>query len=211
MIRGAIFEQDGLLFDTEIVFESCWKKVGAEMGLAVSEEFTHACCGCGRNGLPDVIRRFFPYADAPTYAERAIKLAFTTQLATVPTLKPGVREMLAKCRANEIKTAVASSSSREVVEHNLASTGLADSFDAIVTGPEVAHGKPAPDIFLLAAKRIGVAPSDCVVFEDAFAGIRAAKAAGCLPVMIPDRVQPTEEILEICTCRSSLLDALDLV
>jgi len=211
MIRGAIFDMDGLLFDTEIVFENCWKKVGAEMGLLVSDEFTHACCGCGRNGLPDVIRRFFPDADAPTYAERVIELAFETQLAAIPVLKPGVLEMLAKCRAKGVRTAVASSSSRDVVEHNLSAAGLTDLFDAIVTGSEVAHGKPAPDIFLLAAERIGIAPTDCAVFEDAVTGIRAAKAAGCLPVMIPDRIRPTEEILGICTCRPSLLEALDLI
>jgi len=211
MIKGAIFDQDGLLFDTEIIFEDSWKQVGLEMGLVVPDEFPHACCGCGAKGLPDVVRRFFPDVDGEAYAERTLRRAFETQLATTPTLKPGVREMLARCRSNGIRTAVASSSSRNIVEHNLVSTGLLDLFDAIATGTEVAHGKPAPDIFLLAAGRLGLAPSDCVVFEDAPSGIHAAQAAGCRPVMIPDRVQPTPEILAICTCRPSLFDAFDLI
>lgn len=211
MIRGAIFDQDGLLFDTEIIFENCWKRVGAEMGLAVPEAFPHACCGCGRNELPNVVRRFFPGVDGEDFVKRALALAFDTQLNMTPVPKPGVREILAACRAHGVKTAVASSSSRRIVDHNLAAAGLADKFDAVVTGRDVKNGKPAPDIFLLAASRIGVAPADCAVFEDAFPGILAAHAAGCLPVLIPDRVAPTAEILAICTCRPSLLAALDLI
>ena len=100
---------------------------------------------------------------------------------------------------------------RHLVEHNLSATGLSDFFDAIVTGRDVLKGKPAPDIFLLAAQKIELEPSSCIVFEDAFSGIRAAHAAGCSPVLIPDRQMPDEEILKICKTRSSLLEAMDLL
>jgi len=211
MIKGAIFDMDGLLFDTEAVFQRCWQQACRDFGIADCEEMRHAFIGCGRTRLPDIVRRYRPEIDAPAFAAHGLALAFAAQLSSVPELKPGVCEILAKCRANGIKTAVASSSSRKVVEHNLASTGLAGSFDAVVTGLEVSHGKPAPDIFLLAAERIGIAPADCLVFEDAFSGIRAAQAAGCRPVLVPDYIPPTAEILEVCTCRSSLLEALGLL
>ena len=77
-------------------------------------------------------------------------------------------------------------------------------FDAVVTGEQVVKGKPAPDIFLLAAERLGLPPSECVVFEDAPSGILAAKAAGCLPVMVPDRVRPDAAIRAICRVYPSL-------
>lgn len=209
--RGAIFDQDGLLFDTEVLFERAWKQAGTEIGIEVPDALTHGCCGCGVNALPDVIRRFFPDIDIPAYVERALALAFEAQMATTPALKPGAREILANCRQKGLRTAIATSSRRRLVEHNLRSTGLVGAFDAIVTGKDVEHGKPAPDIFLLAASKLGLEPSTCLVFEDALTGIRAAHAAGCHPVMVPDRVRPTAEILSICDCRSSLLEAMDLL
>jgi len=211
MIRGAIFDQDGLLFDTEAVFQRCWRQACFDFGVADCEEMRFAFIGCGPALLPEIIRRHYPALDAPAFVAHGMALAKDALMSATPVVKPGVREMLAKCRALGVRTAVASSSTRNLVDHNLAATGLAERFDAIVTGPEVAHGKPAPDIFLLAAERIGVAAADCVVFEDAFSGIRAAHAAGCRPVMIPDRVQPTPEIRAICTSRPTLLDALDLI
>lgn len=209
-ILGAIFDQDGLLFDTEIIFERSWKQIGSELGLDVPDALPHACCGCGRNELPAVIHRFFPNVDAADYIERALNLAWATQMSGAPALKPGVREILAHCIAHGVRTAVASSSVRRLVEHNLSAAGLASLFDVVVTGEDVRHGKPAPDIFLLAASRLGVAPSECLVFEDAFTGVRAAHAAGCHPVLVPDRLHPTPDVLSLCACRSTLADALDL-
>lgn len=210
-IKGAIFDQDGLLFDTEILFQRAWIQAGTEMGVAVPAAMTRALCGCGRDALPAVIGRFLPELDVSAYVDRAISLAFNAQMTMTPVLKPGVREMLACCREKGVRTAIATSSMLHLVEHNLASTGLVGAFDAIVTGSDVEHGKPEPDIFLLAAAKLGLAPADCLVFEDAFTGIRAAHAAGCRPVLIPDRLEPTAEILELCICRSSLLEARDVM
>lgn len=112
-------------------------------------------------------------------------------------MKPGVRVTLVFCKSRCIRTAIASSSMRHLVDYNLGETGLTEYFDAVVTGRDVANGKPSPDIFLLAAERIGVPTSDCVVFEDAFTGICAAHAAGCRSVLIPDRRAPQPEILEL--------------
>ena len=209
--NGAIFDQDGLLFDTEVLFERSWKQAGMEFGVTVSDEMTNRCCGCGKGELPGVISCFFPDIDISAYIERVLELAAQAQLSTVPVLKPGAREILSRCRENGVKTAIASSSMRHLVDHNLRTSGLESFFDAIVTGGDVVHGKPAPDIFLLAASKLGVEPSKCVVFEDAFSGIRAAHAAGCRPVLVPDRVKPVPEILKICDCRSSLLEALEFV
>ena len=206
--KGAIFDQDGLLFDTEAVFEQSWLKAGDELGLNITSELTHKLSGCGKRELTAVIAETFPEADSSAVVERAFHIAAATQLSMTPIMKPGVREILEFCKKFEIRTAVASSSMRYLVDHNLEVTGLMKYFDAIVTGRDVLNGKPAPDIFLLAAERIGIPVSECVVFEDAFSGIRAAHAAGCRPVLIPDRTPPTSEISDICETYSTLVDAL---
>ena len=206
--RGAIFDQDGLLFDTEAIFQSSWIAAGREFGVTVPEAYTHAVCGLGRGRLPEMVRRYMPALDPEAYIVRALAIAFERQMASVPAFKPGVPEILAFFREQGVKMAVASSSTRDVVGHNLESSGIREFFDAVVTGEEVANGKPAPDIFLLAAERLGLPATDCTVYEDALSGIHAAHAAGCRPVMIPDRLDPTPEIRAICTVRGSFLEEL---
>ena len=207
-IRGAIFDQDGLLFDTEAIFQSSWIAAGREMGVEVPQAYTHAVCGLGRGRLPEMVRRYMPALDPETYIVRALAIAFERQMKSVPAFKPGVPEILAFFRGKGVKMAVASSSTRDVVGHNLETSGIREFFDAVVTGEDVVNGKPAPDIFLLAAERLGLPTEDCTVYEDAPSGIRAAHASGCRPVMIPDRLAPTAGIREICTVRASFLEEL---
>ena len=206
--QGAIFDQDGLLFDTESIFQASWVAAGREMGVAVPAAYTHAVCGLGRGRLPEVVRRYMPSLDPETYIVRALAIASERQLSAVPAFKPGVPEILAFFRERGVRMAVASSSTREVVGHNLGSSGIRPYFDAVVTGEDVVRGKPAPDIFLRAAEGLGLPAAACTVYEDALTGIRAAHAAGCRPVMIPDRLPPTSEIREICTVRASFLEEL---
>lgn len=84
-----------------------------------------------------------------------------------------------------------------MIENNLRVAGIEDYFTAVVSGSQVEHGKPAPDIFLYAAERLCLAPEDCYVFEDSFNGIRAGVAAGCFTIMIPDLFEPTDEIRQL--------------
>lgn len=206
-VKGAIFDQDGLLFDTERIFEQAWLDAGKAFGLPMTLEIAHRMSGRGRRELARVARDAFPGVDAEALVERTHTLAAAVQLAGAPTLKPGVREMLAACRARGLGTAVASSSMRHLVDHNLAAAGLTEFFDVIVTGRDVRNGKPAPDIFLLAAERLGLAPADCIVFEDALPGVAAALAAGCRAVMIPDRVPPPADLSGGCRVYPTLSEA----
>lgn len=208
--RGAIFDQDGLLFDTEVVFERCWMEEGRKLGMEVPAEFVNSMSGCGRKELIGIVAKTYPAIDAEDYVERVHRAAADAQLAMTPVMKPGAREILEFCRGNGMKIALASSSMRRCVDHNLSASALAGFFDAVVTGRDVRNGKPSPDIFVLAAGKIGVPPDECVVFEDSFNGIRAAHAAGASAVMIPDRARPTPEILELCTVYASLNDAIGM-
>ena len=205
--EGAIFDQDGLLFDTEKIYQSSWLKSAALQGVAMDPEFPKRFCGLGRTLIATMARCAYPQLDIKRFCDDAERLAWERQLAETPAPKPGLLEMLAFCRENGIKTAVASSSPRKVVEHNIAAAGIRDFFDAIASGDEVKRSKPAPDIFLLAASRIGIPPDRCCVFEDAFSGIHGANAAGMCAVMIPDLTQPSGEIRGICHIFDNLASA----
>jgi HAD superfamily hydrolase (TIGR01509 family) len=109
-------------------------------------------------------------------------------------VKPGLWELLDFLGQESIATAVATSTPRELTTYHLNQTRLISRFKAIVTGDEIQHGKPAPDIFLSAATAINVSPDKCVVLEDSFPGIQAAHAAKMIPIMVPDLKPPTEEI-----------------
>ena len=209
--RGYIFDQDGLLFDTEIVYQRAWIEAGQRLGFTIDPALPKRFYGRGRTEISAFVREEFPSMDVEAYLRTGEELAWSRQLASVPVPKRGLMEMLSFCHASGIRTAVASSSPRHVVEHNLAAAGIIDSFDAIVTGDEVEHSKPAPDIFLLAASRIGIGPESCCVFEDAFSGIRGAVAADMGAVLIPDQVAPTDEIRTICHVCSDLLAAIKTV
>ncbi|MCR5415099.1 MAG: HAD family phosphatase [Kiritimatiellae bacterium] len=195
---GAIFDQDGLLFDTEITYQRAWVESARRQGVEVPSAYPRNFCGLSPKIIAEMVRRDFPALDVPLYCKTAIELAWSAQLESVPPRKKGLMEMLSFCRENGIKTAVASSSARAVVEHNLTAAGVRGFFCAVATGDEVENGKPAPDIFLLAAARLGLEPRECCVFEDAFSGIRGASAAGCGAVLIPDQNPPTDEIRAIC-------------
>ncbi len=207
---GAIFDQDGLLFDTEITYQRAWIEAGRRQGVTIEPELPRRFCGLGRDLIAGLAREAHPELDIPLYCTTAIEIAWENQLASVPEKKKGLLEMLTFCRENGIRTAVASSSTLKVVRHNLEAAGVIGYFDAITTGDEVVRSKPAPDIFELAARKIGLDPRACVVFEDAFSGIRGAHAAGCGAVLVPDQSQPTEEILAICTVYPDLGAARDV-
>ena len=208
---GFIFDQDGLLFDTEIVYQQAWIEAGRCLGFAIDPALPKRFCGRGKPEIAAIVREAVPSMDIETYLRTGEEIAWSRQLTTVPAPKRGLKEILAFCRANNIRTAVASSSPRHVVEHNLTAAGIIGSFDAITTGDEVEHSKPAPDIFLLAASRIGIEPAACCVFEDAFSGIHGAVAAGMGAVLIPDQVEPTDEIRSICRVCPDLLAAIETV
>ena len=121
-------------------------------------------------------------------------------------LKKGVHEILEFLQKEEIQLAVASSSAAAQIESNLEIAGIRKFFSAVVSGAEVRCGKPAPDIFLCAAERIGCEPEQCFVLEDSENGIKAGYAAGCATIMIPDLMEASPDILPYCKkiCRDLL-------
>lgn len=199
MIEGAIFDMDGLMFDSERVWGTLWQPALAAFGLTVPEGLPDAARGTTGDAALAVIRRFC----GPDVNPEAIFAEFYHQADLVFAKgvppKPGLFELLDYFGEHGIPMAVASSSSEPLIRNNLERAGIAGRFATVVPGKEVVHSKPAPDIFLEAARRLGVNPSRALVLEDSFPGVRAGAAGGFVTVMVPDTMAPTDEIRALAT------------
>ena len=198
MVKGVIFDMDGLMFDTERLWDTMWEPACKELGLPLPADMAKFRAG-GRGLAGDNLRRhvaaYIP-GDPQRVLDKVWQLADKRFAEGVP-CKKGLKELLATLEEMGLPRIVASSSPRSMIEMNLKTSDTAKYFDMIVSGTEVAHSKPAPDTFLLAAEKLGLAPADCLVLEDSFNGVRAGRAAGCVTVMVPDLMQPTEEIRKL--------------
>lgn len=211
MKQYAIFDMDGTLFDTERLYQESWVETAKRFDQIPDPAFPFAVSGTSGEGMREVIRRYYPAVDPWAFQADCLARVDSLLEHQAPPEKPGARELLRFLRARRIKTAVASSSTRARILSNLRQAGLSPAFDAVVSGQEAARSKPAPDIFLLAAEKLGCAPESCYVFEDSVNGVRAGIAAGCTTVMVPDLVPPTGELMERATVCTSLLEVRDLL
>ena len=192
-MNGAIFDMDGLLFDTEKVFQETWRELAEENGHPLDEFFASRVCGVAHDLVEMILREYYPGQD-PHYVQEECMKRVRRKLEKAVPVKEGSEEILKAFKDHGYRLAVASSTEIDQIRHNLSITGLLQYFDQVVSGQEVLNGKPHPDVFLLAAKRIGCKPEDCYVFEDSLSGVKAGVAAGSRTIMIPDLVPPTEEI-----------------
>ena len=152
-IKGAIFDMDGILFDTERVFQETWQEIAAEYHVELEKSFMRVISGTTGKHMCEIVEQFYHVADGSVIIDDCKERVRQKLLKHVP-VKAGVYEILQLLKEKGIKTAVASSSAKEQIEANLRQTDTCDFFDAVVSGTQVAHGKPAPDVFLLAAEMI---------------------------------------------------------
>lgn len=196
--RGAIFDMDGLLFDTEQVYQDTWHEIAAERSMILGEGFLEAISGTSGSRMRQVIENYYHVPDGTDIMKECLERVRKKLEFHVP-VKKGVFEILSAFEKAGLRIAVASSAPFEQIRANLRTAGLESHFDILVSGSEVTHGKPAPDIFQCAAGRLGFLPEECFVFEDSENGIRAGHAAGCVTVMIPDLMAPSPEIVPYCS------------
>jgi beta-phosphoglucomutase-like phosphatase (HAD superfamily) len=189
--RALLFDMDGLMVDSEPLWFEVEREFARARGGDWTEALGTACIGMGMANTLRVMHESFGF---PVDVERDASVIVELFVARVGelTLKTGFDELLAEALSKGVPRALASSSARRLVEATLARFGVRERFDAVVTGDCVAHPKPAPDIFLEAARRLRVPPEACVVLEDSLAGVRAARAAGMRVIAVPEGVASAE-------------------
>lgn len=184
--RGVIFDMDGVLADSEPFITCAACMMFAELGLHVEPEDFIPFIGTGEERFIGGAAEKYGYSlDLPKAKTRTYDIYLQIIKGALKPL-PGVHDFVNRCRDMGKRIAVASSADRRKVDGNLREIGLpADMFAAVIAGEDVTHKKPAPDIFLLAARRLGLPPHECLVVEDAVSGVTAAKAAGarCLALL----------------------------
>ena len=193
MINGVIFDMDGLMFDTERMWATFWEPALAALGLEYKEGLAEAERGTAGETSRNIVRQFYGEdCDANAIIDSLHRVADEEFRKPVPK-KPGLDELLAWLDANHIPMAVASSSRVHVIEGNLNNWGLTHYFKALVSGQQVKHSKPDPEIFLLAAEKLGTDPARTLVLEDSYNGVRAGAAGGFVTVMVPDLLPADDE------------------
>jgi HAD superfamily hydrolase (TIGR01509 family) len=189
---------DGLLVDTERVVRDAMVASAEAMGATLPEAVFSRMIGLPRAESDEVaVAHFGPGFDHAAFTRAVDELVDVACEAGIA-VKAGARELLDALQTKAIPTAIATSSSHAAVRRTLGPSGLVGRFDAIVAAGDYARGKPAPDPFLAAAARLGVAPADCLALEDSHNGVRAAHAAGMMTIMAPDLVAATDDIRARC-------------
>ena len=210
MKRGAIFDMDGTLVDTEKFYHKGWIEVADTFGYERKPELAEAMSGAGSKRMPEIVHSFYPDVDAEEYGRRVREIVRIESEKELK-LMSGVKDILDYFKAQGVLMAVASSSRISRVEPTVKRAGIGDYFKIILGGDQITNSKPAPDIFIKAAEELGIAPSDCYVFEDSINGVRAGYAAGCTTIMVEDLMPPTEEIKKMCRVFDSMTAAMEAI
>ena len=193
--KAVVFDMDGVIFDSERLVLECWTEVAEKMGIKDMDKVYYKCIGVNMVQSKEITMDFygpeFPYDVFRAEASRLYHTRFDN--GRLP-MKPGVVELLEFLKQHGYRVGLASSTRYEVVHQELRDAGILPYFQNLTCGDMVTVSKPNPEIFLKACEALSVAPEEAIAIEDSFNGIRAAHRAGMFPVMVPDMVEPDEEM-----------------
>jgi HAD superfamily hydrolase (TIGR01509 family) len=194
-VHAVVFDMDGLLLNTEVLARRGLQRAAADFGLDMPTSLCEQMIGVPLDGCRRLmLARFGPKMPVDAFFAEATRHLHAQIDAGQLTLKPGAAQLLARLDQEGLPRALATSSSHAKALHHLAAADIGHGFEAIVTRNDVARGKPHPDIYLEAARRLGQPPGACLALEDSHNGVRAAHAAAMPVVMVPDLLPPTEEM-----------------
>ncbi len=186
-IKACIFDLDGVIVDTAVYHYKAWKRLANQLGFDFTEEQNEKLKGVSRTRSLELILQWGGISKSPAEQEELATLKNTWYVdmishMTPAEILPGAKEFLVTCRAAGLKTALGSASKNSTMI--LEKVDIVDLFDAVIDGNKVTKAKPDPEVFLKGAEAVGVSPAECVVFEDAIAGVEAAVAGGMKAVGI---------------------------
>ena len=212
MIRAILFDMDGLIFDTESIHKACWLAAAEQQHITIDEEFYQTFIGvqaaeCEKR----LIKRFSSRLDIERFRIDRDKLLEKSR-ETQAEFKPGFQQLIYLLKQQGLSCALVTSSALNEVQHHFSSNRYLDEFDAIVTAEDVTRGKPNPDCYLQACQKLAIKPKHCLVLEDSNNGMRAGLDAGCLAAMVPDLLQPSNDIAARANfIFNSLYDVAELI
>ena len=197
-IKAVLFDMDGLMVDTESLATEAFIHSAKKQGYDMTKEETLLVLGFTTKSIYGFWENYFKNSDVSgkQLVDDHYKYIENVLFTTGPKKMPYIEELLKYLKENNYKVAVASSSNMNHIINNMEKTGLKKYIDGFASGAEVKNGKPAPDVFLLAAERLGVEPKKCLVLEDSKAGVIAGSSAGAKVIMVPDMFKPDDECKE---------------
>lgn len=190
---AVFFDMDGLLLDSESALLDCWREAARTLGLRVDDGVWLSMIGLSDAVCDELLGRRVGQDDARALRDRCHALYDARVVQGIP-VKAGAFELLALLQAHGVPRAVVTSTRRERARQKLETAGLLPHFGDVIGGRCAARPKPAPDPYLLAARRLDLPPGRCVVLEDSGAGVRAALAAGMHAIQVPDLAYPDAQV-----------------
>lgn len=196
MIKGVLFDMDGVIFNTGYIWKLCYEKANEKFGLKLDENYRqNNMMGKSDKDIRAQLKKEFPNLDVEAYRDYTQQSVETIMHSSCNLLKPYFLEIVKDLKSKGIKLALATSSSRErcnilFKNHQI---NREEVFDFSIMGDDVTKSKPDPEIFLKASAGLNLKPEECIVLEDSVLGLKSAHSAGCYPVMVVDMIKPNSE------------------
>lgn len=203
-----IFDMDGTLLDTQRPWIDAWNWAGENQGYSNMGRFIPQVCGMNEKGVRAFAKAKAPEIDIEKFRADARQYMHEN---LVVDFKDGAKELLCYLKQRGVKIGLATGTTRGSTEHHLKEVGILEMFDIIVCGNEIENGKPAPDIFLETARKMGISPKDCFVFEDSQNGVIAAHKAGMKCIGVADVTPFNKDTKALMYCElENLKEAIEI-